>query len=67
MTDSAFRNELWICCYKSQIDGYPLGHPGRMNFQPIVTFTDDRLTALNLPSYAGKFTPEETALLLAET
>jgi hypothetical protein len=70
MTDAAFFNELWIACYKTQIDGYPLGHPKRTDFQPIVPFkrnedgTYNRAGTLEMAGYS--FTDEQKALLLAE-
>lgn len=57
MNEAAFYNELWIYCYKTQIDGYPLGHPNRTNFRPIVPTkanedgTYNRAGTLEMPSY----------------
>lgn len=68
MTDEAFLNELWIYCYKTQIDGYPLGHPARTNFKPIVTTLGrpgmplNREKILTLPAY--NFSAEDRDLLL---
>lgn len=70
MSDAAFNNELWIACYKMQIDGYPLGHPSRTNFKPIVTFkrsadgTFNREGTLEMALYADYFTPEQKQELL---
>lgn len=68
MTEQAFYNELWIACYKTQIDGYPLGHPCRTNFTPIVSVkikredgTYNREGTLEMYSFG----PEDKALLLA--
>jgi hypothetical protein len=64
MTDEAFLNELWINSYTNQIDGYPLGHPRRTNFKPIiVTFGHpvDRERTLGAPSYT--FTEDQKKLL----
>ena len=68
MTEQAFYNELWIACYKAQIDGYPLGHPNRTNFMPIVPVkmkrdgTYNREGTLEMTAYS--FTPEDKVLLL---
>ena len=70
MNDAAFYNELWIACYKAQIDGYPLGHPCRTNFKPIVPVkenrdgTYNRVGTLEMAGYS--FSDEDKALLLAE-
>ncbi len=68
MTDAQFRNELWILCYIDQIDGYPIGDPGRTDFRPIVPLVErdflNREKTLKLSSYAGKFTPEDLKILL---
>jgi hypothetical protein len=66
MNDAAFRNELWIACYKRQIDGYPFGHPRRTNFQPIVPSVGSREGTLEAPCYASYFTDKEKAELLDE-
>lgn len=73
MKDGAFRNELWINAYKNQIDGYPMGHPRRTNFRPIVstvpkgdgTGTCNRQRTLDGTAYT--FTDEERELLLDES
>ena len=70
MNDATFYNELWIACYKAQIDGYPIGHPNRMNFQPIVPYkknedgTYNRADTLDMASYSWVFAPKARALLL---
>lgn len=65
MTEDQFKNELWIACYIAQIDGYPLGHPKRTNFKPIVPrIPDNREKTLDMAPYAEKFTAEDKALLL---
>lgn len=65
MTDAAFNNELWIYCYKNQIDGYPLGHPCRTNFHPIVpTVPSSRQKTLDLAVYSGFSQEDRTALLV---
>ena len=66
MDDAAFRNEMWIVCYKSQIDGYPLGHPNRVNFKPIVPMMGTRAGTLDMAVYANCFTEEQKKLLLSE-
>src|SRR6185312_7741387 len=69
MNDECFFNELWIACYKAQIDGYPFGHPRRINFKPIVPFTTDgdtynRQASLKLYEYPVIFSDEEKKELL---
>lgn len=70
MTDDAFYNELWIACYRSQIDGYPLGHPNRINFKPIVPVvrkedrTYNREKTLMLSAYGSYFTDDQKQELL---
>lgn len=70
MTDELFMNELRIRAYIDQIGGYPLGHPRRVNFKPIVPVvnTSDgkviREATLNLSCYHD-FSAEDRALLLA--
>lgn len=64
MSDEAFMHELWIYCYCHQIDGYPLGHPTRANFHPIVPYkrnadlTYDRQGTLEMSTYSD-FTAEQ--------
>lgn len=70
MTNDIFRNELWIRAYMDQIEGYPLGHPKRVNFQPIVPEIEDngvlnRAATLLLACYQV-FTEEDRSTLLAE-
>lgn len=69
MTDDQFLNETWIRAFKDQIDGYPLGHPGRNpNFKPIVPrIMDkdgkvDRQNTLALPCF-HLFTDEDRKIL----
>jgi hypothetical protein len=66
MTDQEFLNELWINAYTNQIDGYPLGHPRRTNFKPIlVTFggaAPNRELCVNATAYT--FTDEQKKILL---
>lgn len=65
-----FINELWINAYRNQIDGYPVGHPSRVNFQPETAVSRDKTQSgginreetLELTMYT--FTPEQKALLL---
>lgn len=68
MNDKVFLNELWIYAYKHQIDGYPLGHPRRTGFKPIVVTIPDGKGGVNrertLEHYTS-FSPEDKALLLA--
>lgn len=70
MTDHQFMNELWIRAYIDQIEGYPLGHPGRENFVPIVPSCRDsndgpvnRENTLDCPCY-DRFTSEDREALL---
>lgn len=66
MTDEQFWNELWIYSYKAQIDGYPLGHPRRANFRPIVTAIGNpvnREATLAMVGYEG-FSEDDRKLLL---
>ena len=70
MTDHQFMVELWIRAYRDQIDGYPMGHPGRENFEPMYPYNLDskdgpvnREKTLENPCY-HTFTAEERALLL---
>lgn len=62
MTDEEFYNELWIYCYVRQIDGYPLGHPKRTNFKPIVPTNVTRKETLDMSYYDG-FTAEQKEAL----
>ncbi len=66
MTDHQFLVELRIRAYIDQIDGYPLGHPSREYFSPIVPTlggeTVNREGTLALPCYHN-FTDEERAKL----
>jgi len=68
MTDAQFATELRINAYVNQIAGYPLGHPARENFKPIVvTFRKpdgsfDRRRTLDLPAYT--FTADQQAMML---
>ena len=70
MTDECFFNELWIACYKAQIDGYPFGHPARISFKPIVVIkrnhdgTYNRPGTLETYTYASMFTDDEERQLL---
>lgn len=66
MTDEAFQNELWVACYKAQIDGYPLGHPSRTNFQPIVPRKATRKDTLDMGYYANLFTADDRRVLESE-
>lgn len=70
MTDKQFMNELWIRGYIDQIAGYPLGHPGRENFNPIIPFNQDsdngpvnRERTLENPCY-HLFTADDRKMLL---
>ena len=63
MTDEQFKAELRIRSYIDQIDGYPLGHPARANFRPIIAVLGTREATLDLPQYST-FTPEQRILLL---
>jgi hypothetical protein len=79
MTDRQFMVELRIRAYIDQIAGYPLGHPGRENFRPIVPTHQtgaggehlsspeplriNRKLTLELPCYHN-FTEEDRKLLL---
>jgi len=70
MTDHQFMVELRIRAYIDQIDDYPLGHPKRENFKPLVPANYDsddapvnREMTLGNPCY-HKFTAEDRELLL---
>jgi hypothetical protein len=66
MTDECFFNELWIVCYKQQIDGYEFGAKQRIGFKPIVAFKKNVDGTYNregtLEGYS--FTEEQRAALL---
>jgi len=58
MDDKRFEEEITKICYDVQITGYPEGHPGRINFKPIVPIMYDSLgvkinrgKTLELPAY----------------
>ena len=69
VSDKLFLNELHINCYCNQISGYPVGHPRRVNFKPIVVTIPDgnggynRERTIDGPAYT--FTDEQRATLLA--
>lgn len=70
MTDEQFLTELRIRAYTDQIAGYPLGHPARENFEPIIPRALDtnegplnRKVTLEFPCYHN-FTKEDHKLLL---
>jgi hypothetical protein len=41
ISDEQFLKELEINCYCNQISGYPVGHPARMRFRPIIVTIPD--------------------------
>lgn len=72
MTNEQFLTELRIRAYIDQIAGYPLGHPARKDFEPIVPDllnTNEgplnRKLTLEFPCYHN-FTKEDRELLLKE-
>jgi hypothetical protein len=72
MNDECFFNELYIACYKAQIDGYGFGHRYRIGFQPIVPAktnadgTYNRQGTLEMYTYGSMFTDEQKAKLLEQ-
>lgn len=66
--NALFWNELFINAFYNQLQGYPVGSPMRLGFQPVVPTIQvdsglvDRERTLELPAYT--FTAEERAALL---
>jgi hypothetical protein len=69
VSDELFFNELWINCYRNQMDGYAVGSPQRVDFKPIVVTIPDGKGSYNRPRTldgpAYTFTEEQKAILLA--
>ncbi len=71
MSDEQFVAELQIYCYLRQIGGYPIGHPNRIGFQPVVPVAwlpsghVDRKGTIDSGIY-GDFSPNEVHALLEE-
>lgn len=71
MTDAIFENELHIRAYIDQLSGYPFGHPGRINFKPMVPILQDstgrinRKGTLELPCFQA-IPSDQAELLLSE-
>lgn len=69
VSEEQFAKELWINCYCNQITGYPVGHPQRMHFEPIIPVfrnsdgTYNRERTIDGPAYT--FTDEQKQILLA--
>lgn len=71
MTDHAFLVELHIRAYMDQVDGYPLGHPSREKFKPIVAMFHDKDgkidRARTLENSFHNFSTGDVALLMNTT
>jgi len=67
MTDETFVDELYIRAYIDQIDGYPIGHPARKHFSPIIPINNNPDGSVNreatLENY-HTFTDEQKQVLL---
>lgn len=67
MTDHQFVVELRIRAYIDQISGYPLGHPAREDFSPIVPTIGDpinREATLDLAAFSSSFSDEQKKKML---
>jgi hypothetical protein len=66
MSDAQFEAELRIRATQDQLEGYPFGHPGRIDFRPIIARVNgSREDTLALPCW-WKFTPEQKAFMVAK-
>ena len=70
MTDAQFYAEIQIRAYLDQIDGYPFGHPRRINFKPIIGVffkPDGTYERMKMLAMYQNFTDEQRKLMLDDS